>query len=414
MGKGGDAAATGKATDNELLLHGRLYDVTNLKHPGGSVLKFYSGKGIDSTAAFDNFHFRSKKVKKYLDAIPSRAAPAKTKGAKLSPLMEDFEKLTQELIAEGYFKPSTAHAVYRVAEVILLHLAGGWLILNGYLPIGIALLALGQGRCGWLMHEGGHVSLTGNVKFDHALQVVVYGVGCGMSASWWRNQHNKHHAMPQKLGHDVDLNTLPLVAFNSKVVKKINSVLKGWISLQAILFPIATTSLVAMGWQFFLHPRHMLRIKAPMEMLMLAIRYGLWTALFTTHFGLGGSVLLYLAYNWVASNYIFINFAVSHTHLDVVAKDDTEVDWATYGAVYTMNVAPGPFGFVNWWMSYLNFQIEHHLWPSMPQFHQPQVSHRTRALLEKHGIKYDQRSYTEAMAITFKNLHNVGSDVFLG
>ena len=40
-----------------------------------------------------------------------------------------------------------------------------------------------------------------------------------MSGSWWRNQHNKHHAMPQKIGHDVDLNTLPLVAFTEKVSK---------------------------------------------------------------------------------------------------------------------------------------------------------------------------------------------------
>ena len=52
---------------------------------------------------------------------------------------------------------------------------------------------------------------------DRTLQIVLYGVGCGMSGSWWRNQHNKHHAMPQKIGHDVDLNTLPLVAFTEKV-----------------------------------------------------------------------------------------------------------------------------------------------------------------------------------------------------
>lgn len=58
---------------------------------------------------------------------------------------------------------------------------------------------------------------TGNIKIDRALQIVLYGVGCGMSGSWWRNQHNKHHAMPQKIGHDVDLNTLPLVAFTEKV-----------------------------------------------------------------------------------------------------------------------------------------------------------------------------------------------------
>jgi hypothetical protein len=44
--------------------------------------------------------------------------------------------------------------------------------------------------------------------------------------------------------------------------------------------------------------------------------------------GLAQSVLLYLAVNWFESNYIFLNFAVSHTHLDVVAKDDTTVSSA--------------------------------------------------------------------------------------
>ncbi len=160
---------------------------------------------------------------------------------------------------------------------------------------------------------------------DRSLQIMIYGLGCGMSGAWWRNQHNKHHSMPQKLDHDVDLNTLPLVAFNSKVVKKINGMLKGWLSLQAIMFPILTTLLVALGWQFFLHPRHILRSKNPWEALMLVTRYVAWTYLFTFKFGLQKSVLIYLAYNWLASNYIFINFAVSHTHLPVVPKEDTEV-----------------------------------------------------------------------------------------
>ena len=38
---------------------------------------------------------------------------------------------------------------------------------------------------------------------------------------------------------------------------------------------------------------------------------------------------VYLAYTWIASNYIFINFAVSHTHLPVVEKADTQVSYAT-------------------------------------------------------------------------------------
>jgi fatty acid desaturase len=59
-------------------------------------------------------------------------------------------------------------------------------------------------------------------------------------------------------------------------------------------------------------------------------------------------------------------------------------------------------------------QIEHHMFPSMPQFRHPIISPRVKAMLEKHGLKYDQRSYVDAITVTFKNLHKVGSDVFYG
>jgi hypothetical protein len=32
--------------------------------------------------------------------------------------------------------------------------------------VGIVLAAIAQGRCGWLMHEGGHISLTGELIDD--------------------------------------------------------------------------------------------------------------------------------------------------------------------------------------------------------------------------------------------------------
>ena len=183
------------------------------------------------------------------------------------------------------------------------------------------------------------------------LQVIIYGVGCGMSGGWWRNQHNKHHSMPQKLGHDVDLNTLPLVAFTSKVVKRVGVPMKLWLRLQALMFPTVTCQLVALGWQLYLHPRHIIRTKnvyevkqrhdtfhaiadfylsqgvlliitsitLPQQAVALACRYALWTYVITSRFGVFNSALMYLTYNWFAATYIFVNFAVSHTHLPVVS-----------------------------------------------------------------------------------------------
>ena len=80
MGKGGNKSTIAKSDEKvEVLIDGRFYDVTNMKHPGGSVINFYAGKGIDATQAYNNFHVRSKKAKKYMDALPSREADQKVK-----------------------------------------------------------------------------------------------------------------------------------------------------------------------------------------------------------------------------------------------------------------------------------------------------------------------------------------------
>lgn len=168
MGKGGDDnKAVDTSSANEVLIDGQIYDITNFakKHPGGSVIKFYAGNGIDATQAFNNFHIRSKKVKKYLDSIPHRPADPAVVAKNMLPgqsaLLEDFNKLTNDLEAEGFFKPNMGHVIYRVFEIVAMHAAGFYLLFHGHVALGIAILGVVSGRCGWLMHEGGHYSLTG-------------------------------------------------------------------------------------------------------------------------------------------------------------------------------------------------------------------------------------------------------------
>ena len=100
MGKGGEKSVTAVDTNLEVLIEGRFYDVSKMKHPGGSVIKFYAGKGIDATQAFDNFHLRSKKAKKMLEHLPSRAADEKEIQKNLLPgqasLLEDFNQLSRD------------------------------------------------------------------------------------------------------------------------------------------------------------------------------------------------------------------------------------------------------------------------------------------------------------------------------
>ncbi|ODN03474.1 Fatty acid desaturase 2 [Orchesella cincta] len=393
----------------EVYFEGYFYDVTDWvkRHPGGRIIEFYTKSGEDATLPIQQFHQRSeKKVKAIMSSLKRR--PAELHELGLEPqvlkrhqaLTEDFQKLYRDLESEGYFTPSLPHVIYRISELVVLAALGIYLI-SLKSPIltffGIISFALFQGRCGWLMHEGGHHSLTGVPNWDRFLQSVIYGLGDGMSSSWWSSQHNRHHAMPQRLKHDVDLQTLPLIAFNSKVVKNPKDGKGFFVQHQSVLFLAIDTLMVATMWKLYLHPRYVIQKGTYTQLLFMALHYTM-----AYHVGF----LNYIITVWLASIYIFGNFSLSHTHLPVT---DGPLHWVEYALSHTMDIEPS--GWCDWWMAYLNYQIEHHLFPTMPQFRHPLIQGRVRELAKKHNIPYYCDSYANAVMKTYSNLADVSKEL---
>jgi fatty acid desaturase len=299
---------------------------------------------------------------------------------------------------------------YRIAELIVLHVLGIYLCLYTSLWIvGLVMLGVAEGRCGWLMHEAGHRSMTGVISIDNVLQNLIFGLGDGMSAGWWRVQHNKHHVCPQKLDHDIDLDTLPLVAFNKLIAHQTKGMARFWVSLQAFMFGPVTCSLVVLSWQCILHPRYVLRTRHWDEALTISVR---WLLLYYIYTIAGVApvpfVLAYFFSQGVGATSIFVNFALSHSHLPVV-KPNEHRHWVEYGAFHTIDIYPHPV--TDWWMGFLNYQIEHHLFPEMPQYKFKKLWPQTKAFFESHQLPYDVRGYFQAMRDTFRNLAEVAGSL---
>lgn len=390
---------------DEFILGDKIYDISSFKkiHPGGSIIGFFTG--TDATNPFNEFHFRSEKAKKTLATLPSRPLDKQQTKPQHNPeLLKDFAELRRQFEKEGYFDPSPVHIFLRLLELLVMHVIGIYLIgWSSWRYLGLIIFSIANGRVGWFMHECGHGSMTGNLKVDKFMQEIAFAIGNTCSGSYWNNQHNKHHACPQKLQHDVDLNTLPLVAFCKDVLqdkKRFGGFSKLWINLQAFLFAPVVTWLVVIGWAVYIHPRWMVRNKKYLEMFFYTIRL-----LFDYYF-------LGMWFWWlnavIGGMYIFVNFSLSHTHLPTIAAAEFP-NWIEYAANHTVNIEPS--WWCNWWMGYLNFQIEHHLFPSMPQFKHQYIAPRVKALFEKHNLKYLILSYSDAMKTTFGNLHEVGNSV---
>jgi len=255
-----------------------------------------------------------------------------------------------------------------------------------------------------MQHEANHHSVTGNITIDKWIGSFFFSFGEAGSATWWTSSHNRHHASPQHVGYDSDLNTLPAMAFDA-VTARLGR--PGWLRFQAFTF-LPSVALVVFYWKVYLHPLAILRKRAWKDAIFLVLHYVVWYFAFAhIHNGnIPRIVLSHLLWGSIAGVYLFTNFALSHTHKDVILPDMSE-DWVRCAVLRTTNI--NHTFLVNWFMGYLNLQIEHHLFPNMPQFRHTLVADRVKNLCQRHNLPYDERGYFEILYTTFKNLHDVGT-----
>ncbi|KAG4069056.1 hypothetical protein HA402_008367 [Bradysia odoriphaga] len=311
---------------------------------------------------------------------------------------EDFTKLYLELESEGCFTTSYTQALIRLVEVFVFTGIGlKFFSQHSVLKaVGFIFILIGRVRAAFLVHEIAHFSYTGHPKIDRIMASLVDGFFVGLSGSRWRNQHNRHHAMPQRLNHDIDLETMPLLAYNAKVIREAKDGKGFLLQNQAYLF-VFDTLLVGMIWTLYQDPKYVLKHKSYVDFIAMIGHYvlyfhlGFWTWLFCL---------------WGVAFYFVLTFSLNHTFLPVTTEP---THWIEYALHHTADVQHEPL--YDWATGYLNYQIEHHLFPTIPNFRLSSIKHRVRALAKKHNISYHIHTYPEAVRKTFNNLSDVSEQV---
>lgn len=78
---------------------------------------------------------------------------------------------------------------------------------------------------------------------------------------------------------------------------------------------------------------------------------------------------------------------------------------------HTVDINPGN-PLIDYVMGYLNCQVIHHLFPSMPQFRGPEVSRELKQKAKDWGIDYHVMSYPAAWSSMIGNLDEVGNHYY--
>ena len=103
--------------------------------------------------------------------------------------------------------------------------------------------------------------------------------------------------------------------------------------------------------------------------------------------------------------YLGCSFAPNHKGMPILAADD-RTDFLRRQVLTSRNVRGG--WLTDLALGGLNYQIEHHLFPSMPRANLRQAQPLVRAFCEEHGLPYCETSLVDSYAQALRHLNAVG------
>lgn len=321
-----------------------------------------------------------------------------------------FALLHQAVEERGLLRESAVFYMC-TAIVLTLLLAGSMALLaatdNAYVQIAnAAFLAFVFGQFGFFFHDVGHGQVTGSRW--HSLMSAWFSIMLGWSLDWWIPKHARHHAHPNEPGYDPDVSIAPL-AFSMAQARKKKGFYRWVVRHQAYLFVVM---LMGEVWHLrlasitFLLKRRTWRARGDLLLIgMHAALLGVLVfALLPT--GLAG---LFLVVHWaLLSVYLGSAFAPNHKGMPMI-EPDMPRDYVRQQVCTARNVRGGILTGILY--GGLNYQIEHHLFPSMPRNRLRHTAPIVQAFCAARGIPYRTTGIIASYREIFAHLNAVGKSL---
>lgn len=341
------------------------------------------------------------------DESPVLAEPVKDEA------QEDFRKLREELIAEGMFNASPLWYLYKTSTTLGLGLIGFLLITQWHWYfLGAFLYGMHFQQMGWLSHDYCHHQVFKNRTINNLLGLLFGNTMQGFSVTWWKDRHNTHHSATNVQGHDPDIDNLPLLAWSPQDVKDASPTSLKLIPYQQYYFPF-----ICMLLRFIWCLQSILTVKDLKQRTNQYYRsqYQKEALGLTLHWALKAVFYYYYMPSFLTGLMVFfvsefvggfgIAAVVFMNHYPLEKIQDTVWDGHGFSAGQiheTMNVQRGLV--TDWVFGGLNYQIEHHLWPTMPRHNLKAVSFRVEEMCKKHKLPYRNPPPHEGVAILLQFL----------
>lgn len=268
------------------------------------------------------------------------------------------------------------------------------------------LVALTLSQVAFLGHDAAHQQVFSSPRWNAIASRVLASLLAGLSHGWWLGKHNVHHAAPNQVGRDTDIDS-KVLAFHPGALEGMGGAHRWLLTHQGFwFFPL----LLLEGFNLHADSAAMVlrrgRVKRRhVDVLMVTAR---WVAYAT--------VLLLAMSPGKAAAFVGVElslfgvllggaFAPNHTGMPILARG-AKLDFLHRQVTSSRNVSGGLV--VDFFMGGLNRQVEHHLFPSMPRPNLRRVQPMVRRHCAEMAVPYTETSFTGAYTAVVSHLNAVG------
>jgi fatty acid desaturase len=320
----------------------------------------------------------------------------------------DFSTLSQRITAAGLLDRRPGYYAVRLGAVALafaLGLGAFFAIGASWWQLAVAVwMAVVFAQVALVAHDLAHKQVFRTRRASEAAGLIAGNLGVAMSYGWWMDKHTRHHANPNHADLDPDVAPEILIWSADQAVGR-RGLLRFLNAYQAYLFfPLLT--LLGLG----------LRRGSVQALVRGSVRRrGLEAALLGAHVVLYVSALLtvltpsqalafFAVHQGLFGVYLGCTFAPNHKGMPA---PDGPLDFLRKQVLTARNVRGGRF--VDAALGGLNYQIEHHLFPSMPTPNLRRAQPIVRAFCAEIGVPYAETGLLASYGAALRHLHAVGA-----
>jgi fatty acid desaturase len=279
-----------------------------------------------------------------------------------------------------------------------------WLIAAFVLVAGLGVLSA---QYGFIAHEASHRQVFRNNKLNDWTGLLLANLFAGLSYGFWLRKHNKHHQRPNQIGEDPDI-AIRVLSFTTESKESKKGIERWFSDRQGYLFPLLLLftgfDLLVDSFAGLVRKDRKLSMRL-LEFSLMMIRqltpYVVFAILFGPIWGLALWFVMMMAFGF----FMGAAFAPNHKGMPLVPKD-AKLDFFSRQVLTSRNIR-GSWLKDNL-MGGLNYQVEHHLFPSMARPHLRKAHQIVVEYCRTHEVTLVEMNLLASYGAIIRHLNKVG------